>query len=43
MIVAVIYVLLAVIVNFAIGKLIDRIDPRKRSREDILKGVDIHD
>ncbi len=42
-VVAVIYVLLSVLVNFAIGRVIDRIDPRKRAREAILKGVDTHD
>ena len=41
--VAVIYMLLAVLLNFVVGKVIDRIDPRKRSREAILKGVDTHD
>ena len=43
MVVAIIYVLLSVLVNFAIGRVIDRIDPRKRAREAILKGVDTHD
>ena len=42
-IVALIYILLAVLVNFAISRAIDRIDPRKRSRAAILKGVDTHD
>lgn len=42
-VVAIIYVLLSVLVNFAIGRVIDRIDSRKRSREAILKGVDAHD
>ena len=42
-VVAIIYVLLSVLVNFAIGRVIDRIDPRKRAREAILKGVDTHD
>ena len=42
-VVAVIYILLSVLVNFAIGRVIDRIDPRKRAREAILKGVDTHD
>ena len=42
-VVAIIYVLLSVLVNLAIGRVIDRIDPRKRAREAILKGVDTHD
>ena len=41
--VAVIYIVLAVLLNLAVGRVIDRIDPRKRSREAILKGVDTHD
>ena len=41
--VAVIYIILAVLLNLVVGKVIDRIDPRKRSREAILKGVDTHD
>ena len=40
--VAVIYIVLAVLLNCAVGRVIDRIDPRKRSREAILKGVDTH-
>ena len=42
-VVAVIYVLMAVLVNYLIGKVIALIDPRKRGREDILKGVITHD
>ncbi len=42
-VVAVIYILLSVLVNFAVGRVIDRIDPRKRAREAVLKGVDTHD
>ena len=29
--------------NYLTGRIIDRIDPRKRSRETVLKGVDTHD
>ncbi len=43
LVVAVIYILMAVLVNWLIGRAIDRIDPRKRGREAILKGVDAHD
>lgn len=37
--VAVIYFILAAILSFAVGRIEIRIDPRRRSREDILKGV----
>lgn len=43
LVVAVIYVLLTVLVNSLTGMAIDRIDPRKRAREAILKGVNTHD
>ena len=43
LVVAVIYILLAALTNFAVGRVIDRIDPRKRSREAVLKGVNTHD
>ena len=42
-VVALIYILLAVLVNLAIGGVIDRVDPRKRTRDAVLKGVDTHD
>ena len=42
-VVAIIYILLAVLVNLLIGRAIDWIDPRKRDREAILKGVKTHD
>lgn len=41
--VAVIYFILAAILTFIVSKIELRIDPKRRSREDILKGLDIHD
>ena len=39
--VAVIYFILAAILTFIVNKIEIRIDPRRRSRDDILKGVDV--
>ena len=41
--VAVIYFLLARILIFAAGRIEIRIDPKRRRREDVLKGVTVHD
>lgn len=41
--VAVIYFILAAILNFLVGRIELRVDPRRRNKEMILKGVDTHD
>lgn len=41
--VAIIYFLMARILIFVVGRIEIRIDPKRRKREDILKGVNVHD
>lgn len=41
--VAVIYFILAAILTFLVNQIELRIDPKRRTREDILKGVNVHD
>ncbi|MBR1771855.1 MAG: ABC transporter permease subunit [Lachnospiraceae bacterium] len=41
--VAVIYFLLAAILNFLVGRIELNVDPKRRKKENILKGVELHD